>query len=75
MLLIQGWGLRVNRPHLRHFKGIDSVIEHCHRLEKTAAEVPFPVEGAMIHVNRLPYQRRLADVSGAARWAAVYPFQ
>jgi DNA ligase (NAD+) len=75
MLLIQSWGLRVNRPHLRHCKGIDSVIKHCHRLEKTTAEVPYPVEGALIHVNRLPHQRRLVDVSGVAQWAAIYPFQ
>lgn len=74
MHALQSWGIRVNRPHLKAFKGIDEAIDQCLTLGKNRAEFPFQVDGAVIKVNSLDLQTRLNVESGNAGWVIEFMF-
>ena len=64
MVSLQELGLRVNRPHIQTVGGIHEVIDHCLRLRAEKGNFPYPVEGALIRVNSLDFQARLARTQG-----------
>lgn len=74
MTLIQQWGLRVNRPHLKVCQDVDEAISQCRLLGEMRNEFPFEIDGAMIKVNRLDFQFRLGGDSLGPRWAVAYRF-
>jgi DNA ligase (NAD+) len=74
MSLLQLWGLRVNRPHIRVFENMDEVTAHCRRLGQERAQFPYPVQGAVIRVNEMNIRKQLGEESGRARWAVVFNF-
>jgi DNA ligase (NAD+) len=74
MSLLQLWGLRVNRPHIRVFETMDEVTAHCRHLAEERAQFPYPVRGAVIKVNEMNLRKRLGEESGRARWAIVLTF-
>jgi DNA ligase (NAD+) len=75
MLMLQKWGLRVNRPMIKECSTIDEVIQHCHHLEAIKAQLPFSTDGAVIEVNRLSHQTRLGEDEGSPGCAFVYKFK
>lgn len=74
MVTIQSWGLRVNRPHIQVCATIREVMERCRELEKTRAQSPYEVGGAVIQLNQLDLRAGLAERSGLPRWAIAYEF-
>jgi DNA ligase (NAD+) len=74
MVALQELGLRVNRPHIRVGNGIREVIDHCRRLSAEKGNFPYPVEGALIRMNSLDLQERLARTSGHTRGEVVFRF-
>lgn len=72
MIALQELGLRVNRPHLKVATGIREAAGHCERLRAEKGNFPYPVEGALIRVNALDRQARLAGAPG--RGMAVFKF-
>jgi DNA ligase (NAD+) len=74
MVALQELGLRVNRPHLKVGNGIREVLDHCRRLRAEKGNFPYPVEGALIRVNSLDLQARLARASGHRRSKVVFRF-
>ena len=53
MVLLQAWGFRVNRPHIRVCDGPDDLIKACRAIREK--EFPYSVEGALIQFNRLDF--------------------
>jgi len=53
MVLLQAWGFRVNKPHIRVCDGPDDLIKACRAIREKA--FPFFTEGALIQVNRLDF--------------------
>jgi len=74
MVSLQELGLRVNRPHIKTAGGIHEVIDHCLRLRAEKGNFPYPVEGALIRINSLDLQARLAQASGDRRGTVVFRF-
>ena len=74
MVALQELGLRVNRPHINVANGIHEVGEYCERLRAEKENFPYPVEGALIRVNALDRQARLARVPGKPKGMAVFKF-
>jgi DNA ligase (NAD+) len=67
MLVLQSWGFRVNRPHLRVCDTPEALLAGCRAIGEQCGEWPFPTEGALIQVNRLDFRERLP-----MGWAFVY---
>jgi DNA ligase (NAD+) len=74
MVALQELGLRVNRPHIQIGNGIGEVIDSCRRLSAEKGNFPYPVEGALVRVNSLDLQGRVAGISGQWRGGVVYRF-
>lgn len=72
MVALQELGLRVNRPHIQLAEGIREAAGQCERLRSEKGSFPYPVEGALIRVNALDLQERLALAPG--RGMAVFKF-
>jgi DNA ligase (NAD+) len=64
MVALQELGLRVNRPRIKIVNGMGEAIDSCRRLGAEKENLPYPVEGALIRVNSLNLQERLAGVEG-----------
>jgi DNA ligase (NAD+) len=75
MTSLQAWGLRVNRPFVRVCDTVEAVIAYCHHLEEIRPQFPYKTEGAVIKVNPLDMQARLAQKSRGPGWALVYMFE
>jgi len=75
MILLQGWGLRVNRPHIRLCPTVHQVIDYCRDLEETRERFFYEIDGAVIKVNSLDLQARLGEKSRSPRWAMAYKFK
>jgi DNA ligase (NAD+) len=74
MVALQELGLRVNRPNIKVSDGIREVIDQCRRLREEKGNFPYPVEGALIQINSLDLQARLAHTSGNRRGMAAFKF-
>ena len=75
MIMLQKWGLRVDRPHLRLYSKIEEVIQYCHYLEEIRIQFPFKLDGALIKINHLRLQKKLFEKEGHPRWAIVFNFK
>ena len=75
MVMLQKWGLRVNKPFIREFPTIDKVIQYCRHLEEIRAQFPFKIDGAVIKLNRLSLQAKLVEGSGSPGWAFAFKFK
>lgn len=75
MVMLQKWGLRVNKPFIRECPTIDKVIQYCRQLEEISAQFPFSTDGAVIEVNHLNHQAKLVDGEGSPGWAFALKFK
>ena len=75
MILLQQWGLRVNRPYIRICGTPTEVIDYCRHLEEIREQFFFEIDGAVIKVNRLDLQTRLGQKSRSPRWSMAYKFK
>jgi DNA ligase (NAD+) len=75
MAMLQKWGLRVNKPHVRLCKTIEDVIRYCHHLEETRTQFPYKVEGALIQINRLDVKKQLIEREGRPDYIIVFNFK
>jgi DNA ligase (NAD+) len=74
MIALQALGLRVNRPHIKVGHGIHEVIDHCRQLREAKENFPYPVEGALVRVNSLELQARLAQTCWNRSGRVVFKF-
>ena len=71
--LLERWGFSVN-PHYRLHDSMEEVIDYCQEYERRRTEVDYEIDGVVVKVNRLEYQRRLGNVARDPRWAIAYKF-
>ncbi len=71
--LLEQWGFRVN-PRYRLHRSMERVIEYCRSYESRRGEMDYEIDGVVVKVNRLDYQRRLGSVARDPRWAIAYKF-
>lgn len=74
MVILQSWGFRVNRPHIRICSNPDELIEGCRMVREKQEEFPFSMEGALIQVDRLDLPARRGSQDPAPPPAFVYRF-
>lgn len=72
--LLKNFGFRVN-PAYRLCRNISEVKEACDRLESVRDSLTYEVDGAVIKVNSIPWQKELGSIAKAPRWAVAYKFR
>ena len=75
VIMLQKWGLRVNRPLIRVCPTIDKVVRYCRHLEEFRARFPFKIDGAVIKLNRLSLQKKHVEGGGSPGWALTFEFK
>jgi len=66
-------GFRVN-PHIKLFKSFDDVIDYCMSWREKRDLLPYEIDGMVIKVNSLQFQRILGSTAKNPRWAIAYKF-
>lgn len=67
------WGFPVN-PHQRLHPSLEGVLEFCRDWEQARDTVDYEIDGVVIKVDSLAYQKALGVVSRDPRWAVAYKF-
>ncbi|HEY2932982.1 MAG TPA: NAD-dependent DNA ligase LigA [Acidobacteriota bacterium] len=70
---LQRWGLRVN-SNFRWHPSIDALLDFCREWEKKRDTLDYEIDGVVIKVDNLEFQRNLGVVSRDPRWAVAYKF-
>lgn len=66
-------GLRVN-PHYKVCANVDDVIDYCNSWEGRKNGLEFEIDGMVLKVNEMPWQKKLGFTSKSPRWAIAYKF-
>ncbi len=72
--LIKQLGLKVN-PNYKICKNINEVLEFCKVWEEKREELPYEIDGVVVKVNSVKYQRNLGSIAKSPRWAVAYKFR
>jgi DNA ligase (NAD+) len=67
------WSFRVN-PLIERCADEGAVIAYHERLGAQRFELPYDIDGVVVKVDRIDYQRRLGFVGRAPRWAIAFKF-
>jgi DNA ligase (NAD+) len=70
---LNDWGFRVN-PLTERCADEAAVLAYHERLGAQRFELPYDIDGVVVKVDRLDYQRRLGFVGRAPRWAIAFKF-
>lgn len=70
---LQRWGLPVN-PGSRLCNTIREAISYYEKLAEEREYLPYEIDGMVIKVNSLAFQRQLGDKSRSPRWAVAFKF-
>lgn len=70
---LRRWGLPVN-SRSRKCAGIQAAIDYFGTLTEEREFLPYEIDGMVIKVNRLDWQRRLGEKSRSPRWAIAFKF-
>lgn len=70
---LQDWGFPVNSEYRLHHH-VESTIAYCRQWESQRNSLDFEIDGVVVKVDRLEYQRKLGSVSRDPRWAVAYKF-
>ncbi len=73
MRAIAGWGLPVSDLLIRA-DTVEAALAHYAAVEAARADLPFDIDGVVLKVDRLDWQRRLGQVGRAPRWAIARKF-
>ncbi len=66
-------GFRVNE-HIRLFDNFDDVVNYCMSWQEKRHSLPYEIDGMVIKVNSLEFQRILGSTAKTPRWAIAYKF-
>jgi DNA ligase (NAD+) len=66
-------GFRVN-PLAERLDGEEAILAYYTRIGERRHELPYDIDGIVIKIDRIDYQRRLGFVGRAPRWAIAYKF-
>jgi len=70
---LQRWGLPVN-PRSRLCHGIGEAVSYYEKLVEEREYLPYEIDGVVIKVNNLAWQRHLGEKSRSPRWAVALKF-
>jgi DNA ligase (NAD+) len=70
---LDDWGFRVN-PLTDSCTDETAVVAYHDRLGAGRFELPYDIDGVVVKVDRIDYQRRLGFVGRAPRWAIAFKF-
>ncbi|MFH1672480.1 MAG: NAD-dependent DNA ligase LigA [Pseudomonadota bacterium] len=71
---LKSLGLRVN-PLVHRCKGIESAIEYYKGIESKRHQLAYEVDGVVIKVDDIEFQKTLGEKSRSPRWAVAYKFR
>lgn len=75
LLKAKEWGFKVPEDYLRKVSGLDGVMEYINYWDSARHDLPFEIDGTVIKVNLIEYQRRLGFTAKTPRWAISYKFK
>lgn len=67
-------GLRTN-PHIFKSDNLEKIIEYCHSWDTKREKLDYCIDGMVIKVNTLDYQKKLGQTSKSPRWMIAYKFK
>lgn len=70
---LRTWGLPIN-PRSRRCSGIREAIGCYEELAVLRYQLPYDIDGVVIKVDRVDWQRNLGEKSRSPRWAIAYKF-
>ncbi len=72
--MLKEMGFRIN-PLAKHGIDIEEVVAFYRELERTRHDLEYDIDGLVIKVDSLEFQRRLGSTSRSPRWAIAYKFK
>jgi DNA ligase (NAD+) len=70
---LRSWGFPID-PHHRHHSSLETVLRFCEEWEAGRNSLDYQIDGVVIKVDRIDYQKQLGVVSRDPRWAIAYKF-
>lgn len=71
---LQELGFKVN-PNFELCKNIGEVIEYCKKWEVKRESLEYEIDGVVIKVNSIAYQKELGSIAKSPRWAVAFKFK
>jgi DNA ligase (NAD+) len=71
--LLQELGFKVNKQY-KHCSNIQKVIQYCNSWEEKRNTLDYEIDGMVIKVNSLEYQKLLGATAKSPRWMISYKF-
>lgn len=71
--ILKSLGFRVN-PYHQKCCGIQEIEKHYESWQTKRQELPYEIDGIVIKVNSIDYQKRLGRTAKTVRWAVAYKF-
>ena len=60
--------------HTQRFENIDAVADFCESWIEQRDDLDYEIDGVVVKIDRLDYQRELGAISNAPRWAVAFKF-
>ena len=70
---LKKWGLKVN-PLARLCKNVEEAMAYHKEMQERRDELGYEIDGVVIKVNPLDYQKKLGTKTRSPRWAIAYKF-
>jgi DNA ligase (NAD+) len=71
--LLKEWGLKVI-PQTKLCKNINETLDYHALIEKNRDNLNYEIDGVVIKVNRIDFQKTLGEKTRSPRWAIAYKF-
>ncbi len=72
--MARSWGLPVSED-IRKVKGLQQVMEYIAEWEEKRKTLPYDIDGIVIKVDSLTFQKKLGNTSKFPRWAVAYKYK
>ncbi len=73
LIKLKQYGFKINDP-ITKCAGIKEVIETCDKVLQIRDSLPFEIDGMVIKVNNVDWQKQLGATAKVPRWAIAYKF-